>query len=370
MKRGRHCAATLWLLLSLLALSPPLVLAATPRPIVGITHTVRPGDTLGELAARYDTSVEAIVAANGIPNRDLIHVGERLLIPVTATQLPVALPEPITALSMSSLAPVQGQTWTIGVEASRPLTLTGTFDDHALRWVAEEMDTEGHWRYWALAGVNALAKPGPHSLALEALDGHNKQWMISADVLVQAGDFDTGHIYLSPATSRLLDPELLRRERERLAAIWAVSAPEPLWQGHFAIPVRPMWSVTSRFGQRRSYNDGPVSSSHAGVDYGAKQGALVLAPAAGQVVLAEQLTVRGNAVILDHGAGVHSGYWHLWRIFVEEGDEVAQGDPLGRVGSTGLSTGDHLHWELRVGDVAVDPLQWTREVMPQIENEE
>jgi len=369
MKRGRHCAATVWLLLSLLLLSAPLALAA-PHPIAGRTHTVRPGDTLGELAARYGTSVEAIAAANDLPNPDLISVGERLLIPGPAIEFPATLPDPITALYMSSEAPIQGQTWTIAVEASRPLTLTGTFDDRALHWVAEEVDTGGEWRYWALAGVHALAKPGPHSLALEALDGHAKQWMLSADVLVQAGDFDTGHIYLSPATSELLDPQLLRRERERLAAIWAVSASEPLWQGHFAIPVRPMWSVTSRFGQRRSYNDGPVSSSHAGVDYGAKQGALVLAPAAGQVVLAEQLTVRGNAVILDHGAGVHSGYWHLWRIFVEEGDEVAQGDPLGRVGSTGLSTGDHLHWELRVGDVAVHPLQWTREVMPQIENEE
>jgi murein DD-endopeptidase MepM/ murein hydrolase activator NlpD len=101
------------------------------------------------------------------------------------------------------------------------------------------------------------------------------------------------------------------------------------------------------------------------VDYGARQGALVLAPAAGRVVLADALDVRGNAVILDHGAGVHTGYWHLWKILVREGQSVTQGDVLGRVGTTGLSTGAHLHWEVRVGDVAVDPLQWTRELMPQ-----
>ena len=217
--------------------------------------------------------------------------------------------------------------------------------------------------------MHALAKPGPHTLTVEATDAQGEEWTLSTEVGVQAGDFETERIVLPPAASKLLEPELLRRERERLAAVWAESAAQPLWQGRFLVPVRPFWPITSRFGTRRTYNSGLLSSSHAGVDYGAKQGALVLAPAAGRVVLAEPLTVRGKAVILDHGAGVHTGYWHLWQIFVKEGEKVEQGDPLGRVGNTGLSTGAHLHWELRVGDVAVDPLPWTQEVMPRMGNE-
>jgi murein DD-endopeptidase MepM/ murein hydrolase activator NlpD len=82
------------------------------------------------------------------------------------------------------------------------------------------------------------------------------------------------------------------------------------------------------------------------------------------VVLAEPLTVRGNAVIVDHGLGVHTGYWHLSRIDVAAGQVVKVGDAIGQVGTTGLSTGSHLHWELRIGDVPVDPMEWTRRTIP------
>jgi murein DD-endopeptidase MepM/ murein hydrolase activator NlpD len=66
-------------------------------------------------------------------------------------------------------------------------------------------------------------------------------------------------------------------------------------------------------------------------------------------------------VVLDHGSGVFTGYWHLQELAVRPGDRVEPGQLLGRVGSTGLSTGAHLHWELRVNGVPVDPLQWVKE---------
>lgn len=362
MRRWRHYSAALWLLLSVLLCSPTL--AASRQPDAPIVHIVQPGDTLGELARRYATSVEAIAAANGIANPDLVRVGERLLIPISVSAPPTTLPGPLTTLRLSPQLPVQGETVTVIVEASEPVTLTGSFDGHPLRWVAEKLEAKDACHFWALAGVHARAEPGAHPLVVEAVDGAGQRWAVSVEVFVQGGDFETARIVLPPAASRLLEPELLRGEQERLAAVWAQSSAHPLWQGTFVAPVRPFWPITAAFGQRRAYNSGPASSYHEGVDYGAKQGALVLAPAAGRVVLAEALTVRGNAVILDHGAGVHTGYWHLWQIFVKEGDEVRQGDPLGRVGNTGLSTGAHLHWELRVGDVAVNPLPWTQAAMP------
>ncbi len=76
------------------------------------------------------------------------------------------------------------------------------------------------------------------------------------------------------------------------------------------------------------------------------------------VVLAAALFVRGNAIVLDHGNGVYTGYWHLSALDVAAGDQVTRGQLLGEVGSTGLSTGAHLHWELRIAGMAVDPLQW------------
>jgi murein DD-endopeptidase MepM/ murein hydrolase activator NlpD len=76
------------------------------------------------------------------------------------------------------------------------------------------------------------------------------------------------------------------------------------------------------------------------------------------VVLADQLFVRGNAVVIDHGRGVLTGYWHMQAIKVKVGERVETGQMLGEVGTTGLSTGPHLHWEMRVNGVAVDPMQW------------
>jgi murein DD-endopeptidase MepM/ murein hydrolase activator NlpD len=84
-----------------------------------------------------------------------------------------------------------------------------------------------------------------------------------------------------------------------------------------------------------------------------------MAPAAGVVVMAESLQVRGNTVWVDHGLGVYSGYFHLSEIAVEVGQTVEPGQQLGLVGSTGLSTGPHIHWEIRIHGIAVEPLEWT-----------
>jgi murein DD-endopeptidase MepM/ murein hydrolase activator NlpD len=100
------------------------------------------------------------------------------------------------------------------------------------------------------------------------------------------------------------------------------------------------------------------------MDYDAEGGAPIYAPAAGIVVMAEPLEVRGNVVILDHGLGVFTGFWHLSRIDVTPGQTVERGAVVGLVGNTGLSTGPHLHWEMRVRGVPVDPLQWTQREFP------
>ena len=78
-------------------------------------------------------------------------------------------------------------------------------------------------------------------------------------------------------------------------------------------------------------------------------------------MLAEPLQVRGNAVIIDHGRGVFTGYWHLSEIYVTVGQQVVPGQMIGLVGTTGLSTGAHLHWEFRIYGIAVDPLQFLDE---------
>ena len=122
-------------------------------------------------------------------------------------------------------------------------------------------------------------------------------------------------------------------------------------------PIRDIF-YTSLFGDRRiyEYNDGSSGSAiHTGLDYRAPIGEPIMAPFNGKVVMAKDRIVTGNTIVLEHLPAVYSLYYHLDSIAVSLDDEVVTGDLLGTAGNTGLSTGSHLHWEIRVRTVAVDP---------------
>ena len=112
--------------------------------------------------------------------------------------------------------------------------------------------------------------------------------------------------------------------------------------------------ITSPFGVRRRYGT-LFTAYHEGLDFAAPEGTPVRAVAGGVVVLSERLQVRGEAVVVAHGAGLCTGYWHLAARRVRVGEEVAAGQVLGLLGSAGLSTGPHLHLEVRLFGVPVDP---------------
>jgi murein DD-endopeptidase MepM/ murein hydrolase activator NlpD len=327
-----------------------------PLPLLTQIHTVQAGETLTRIAQHYGTTVSAIVEANYLSNPSLILVGQRLAIPGSAPSAP--LPSPFVAVEIKPLPVIQGQTLSIKVQTNGPVRLTGSFDNRPLTFVGEG------GQYWALVGIGATAQIGPYLLNLTATDGTGQKANASQLVQVVAGDFVTEQIILSPEKSKLLDPALSRAENERLNQIFGILSPKQWWEGLFRVPLQGPVRVTSAFGTRRSYGGGPPTSYHGGIDYGAEEGTSVLAAGSGRVALAEELTVRGKAVIIDHGLGVYSGYYHLSGIATQAGQNVEPGDPIGKVGSTGLSTGPHLHWEIRVGGVYVDPLQWTQQVFP------
>ena len=97
---------------------------------------------------------------------------------------------------------------------------------------------------------------------------------------------------------------------------------------------------------------------HAGYDLAAPAGAVAGAAGEGVVAFAGPLPQRGNTVILDHGWGVYTLYGHLLALDVQPGQAIGAGEPVGRVGNTGLSTGPHLHWEVRLRGLPVDPDSW------------
>ncbi len=325
----------------------------------GALHIVQPGETPLSIAFRHGLPLWKLLEANGFTDPASLFPGQHLLIP---GERPDWMPYPFEAVELTPIPVRQGETLLVTVRTEEPVTLTGSLFDRPVYFV------EAGRAYYALVGVHALADPGLYELTLTATTGEGGQAGLSVGVVVQEGGYSHERIDIPPGRVGLLDPALIASEEERLDRVRYLFTPTRRWHGPFLPPVEA--AISSYFGTRRSYNGGPYNSYHAGVDFDAGMGAPVRAPADGAVVLAEPLTVRGNAIVLDHGWGLLTGYWHLSSIEVSEGQEVRAGDIIGRVGSTGLSTGAHLHWEMWVGGISVNGLQWLGPGYPWSELEE
>ncbi|MPZ24383.1 MAG: peptidoglycan DD-metalloendopeptidase family protein [Dehalococcoidia bacterium] len=205
---------------------------------------------------------------------------------------------------------------------------------------------------WAVVGLGPDLPLGGHSLQVDLEDGN------SFSSTIEAGDagYLVENITLSGETSSLLTPDNAALEAQKVSEAYAVYTPERLWAGPFMLPIDTY--ITAGYGEARSYNGGPISSHHKGIDFGALEGTDVAAANSGRVIMAYPLPLSGNSVIIDHGLGVMTLYAHLVRIDVEEGQLVHKGDIVGGVGTTGISTGNHLHWGLLVHGVPVNPHQW------------
>jgi murein DD-endopeptidase MepM/ murein hydrolase activator NlpD len=208
-------------------------------------------------------------------------------------------------------------------------------------------------RWWAVIGVGALVAPGlyPVSVAYTPM-GSQTSTSVVASIPVEDRDFPVEYIELSPQSSALLAPEIVQAELARRASIFSGYTTQRFWSGVFLAPGRG--AISSIYGEGRIYNGGPVTDYHRGTDFVGEIGAPVTAAASGRVVFVGELRVRGNAIMIDHGAGVFTAYHHLSAFKAAEGQMVRAGDLIGEVGSTGLVTGPHLHWEVIVRGVEVD----------------
>lgn len=212
--------------------------------------------------------------------------------------------------------------------------------------------------FWRPVGASALAALGDFTATYTLFDAQDGIMGTASEVIsVTSTAFPTEYITLPPGQIEGISPVDAQTEINIRAEVFSRFTPEKLWDGPFAVPAPG--PITGAFGDGRSYNGGPVSSRHSGTDFAADDGSPVMAAAPGRVAFAGYLATRGISVIVDHGAGVFTGYHHMSRIDVVEGQEVAVGQTVGGVGATGLSTGPHLHWELIVGGVNVDPVLWT-----------
>ncbi|MBD1813308.1 M23 family metallopeptidase [Microcoleus vaginatus DQ-U2] len=210
----------------------------------------------------------------------------------------------------------------------------------------------GNGRFRALLPTTPLEKPGARQIQVTG-DGQVQK----LSVQVRGRDFPTQSIWLPPGK----DEEGTDAEFDRVDAFKALVTPEKFWDGKLLRP--NSGEITTIYGVRRYYN-GVFAQDyyHRGVDYAGAYGSPVVAPAAGRVSLvgreSQGFKIHGNVVGIDHGQGVASILMHLSRIDVKEGDVVKAGQVIGALGSTGASTGPHLHWGLYVHGQSVDPVPW------------
>lgn len=202
--------------------------------------------------------------------------------------------------------------------------------------------------------VDIKAKAGRHEIALIDQDG--KQHLGWLDV--EATEFPEIEITLDDDTYVKPSAENLKRhaeERTRVLALFKGDYDEPKFSLPLAKPAGAMPGSEDDFGSNRTFN-GERKSQHTGRDFPVGAGQPVKAVADGTVVLAEEQFFTGNTVFVDHGGGLISMNFHLGSLDVKAGDEIERGKVLGKVGSTGRSTGPHLHLGFRYVGARIDPL--------------
>jgi murein DD-endopeptidase MepM/ murein hydrolase activator NlpD len=253
-------------------------------------------------------------------------------------------------------AVAQGHTLLLRVQTDEVATIRVTLDGKPLDLQAA--DGFG----WAVVGIGPDDETKPRAVVVAGVDQAGNSTEQTLSVPVTKFQFTQDKVEVGPALLPLLAPQVRIDEDTQLAKTYAGVSPQRLWDGKLNMPTQG--EIVTQFGEVRSYNGGPYEGHHGGVDIAAPMGQAVRAPARARVALIDNVKLRGNVLVLDHGLGVFTVYGHLSQINVKVGDEVQAGQVIGNVGTTGLSEGPHLHWELWIRGVNVDPLEWVKRAYP------
>lgn len=301
-----------------------------------------------ELAALINVNPWTAAEYNNLNGRWDLLPNDTLYFPTSASPSGAILP----GISGLSITPSQqGQTTVTIANGSAETNLTGSLDGYTLHFFPSDNNT-----LEALQGIPRLTSPGPVDLVLTTSDSAGKTFSIQQRVLVYTVDY--GVDAPLQVADNFVDPAITDPEQAFLLQTVAPAPAEKLWSDAFQYPVSGHDCQPSTYGRLRSYNGSDYTYFHSGTDFCASEETPIYAAADGIVVFAGELIVRGNATIISHGWGVYTGYWHQSKIEVTVGQVVKAGDEIGMAGATGRVTGPHLHFEVLVGDVQVDPIPW------------
>jgi murein DD-endopeptidase MepM/ murein hydrolase activator NlpD len=263
---------------------------------------------------------------------------------------------------LSTASTPQGTAFSVRVRGDAAASGTATFNDQVIPLLPLDGYLVAALAAGQAAGYEIELGAGDYSVHVDLQTAGGAALAFDLPITVSTTAFPVDAIVLPPSLNNLLDPTVATNEAAQLTKIYAPQTPVQLWAGLWRMPVAG--PITTQFGQARSYNGGPVSGHHSGVDIGVNLGTPIAACATGIVAWTGMMAERGNFTAIDHGFGIYSGYAHQSQIGVSVGQAVQQGDIIGKAGSTGLSTGPHVHWECAVNGLNVDALRWTRVLLP------
>lgn len=319
------------------------------------------GESLLELAVKQDSDPWTLSSINKLNGTWAALPNDILYSPTGNNEgNATGLPSAFLSASIEPLPLIQGSTEVIRVRVQEGASLTGKLVDKPLNFFP------GNAEQVALQGIYALQEPGIYPLLIEATLPDGSKQSFEQMLLVTSGNYSSEDIPLNDPS--LIDPAVTEPELRNVIALTTPATPTRYWTGSFSSPATDPDCFTSWYGTRRTYRiintDSETPGFHTGLDFCGGEGLQIFAPAPGTVVFAAPLTVRGNATIIDHGWGVYSGFWHQSQLYVNVGQTVEQGQVIGLVGGTGRVTGAHLHWDLWVNGVQVNPLPWLEQAYP------
>ncbi len=240
----------------------------------------------------------------------------------------------LAIITLESSVPVRRATVQL---AGRTLPLDQRIDGRLVGWVGADLEQQ----------------PGVWELPVEAVLSTGEAFTRTIQLPIEAGQYPVQQLTVPRAFTEP-DPATLdriAREKAALDRLWEGWTPERLWRGAFQSPVN---GSGTGFGVRRIINGEP-RAPHTGEDYRAAAGTPVVAANAGRVAFEGDQFFSGKSLILDHGQGLYTMYFHLSAFLARPGQLVAKGEAIGRVGSTGRVTGPHLHWGARLNGARINP---------------
>ncbi len=260
-------------------------------------------------------------------------------------------------VSIDPLPVVQGKTITLSIQNAEDTSITAEFNSLPLTF--HEYD-DG--KMIAFAGTLALQEPGLIPISIKVYDGDSLIYEMEQSALVESGNYPSETV--TGVDSSTIEQETIEKENAILSKL-VKNTDVKYWDNTFSYPVDEP-CLGSGFGLRRTYNSGAYNYYHTGVDFTvcAANNLNIYAAAPGVVIFSDELPIKGLFTLIDHGWGVYTGYAHMSETFVSPGQTVQAGDTIGIIGSTGRSVGPHLHWEVWINGIPVDPLQWINQTFP------